>query len=178
MHKHEDMQTIWYPDPVVVLSYFSNWCCCLCENLSPLHSRCPKMCKNRFRGCHCAKSQCRSRQCPCFAADRECDPDVCRNCWVGYVFTKSREPLKDFAVNSQFYLYKKLHHWGLSILSFTLLQSQLYQSSTKFTTCTCEICLEDSVLLPEIWESGSAFDITHDSQLKWIHMLSVATLQV
>ncbi|XP_047315515.1 histone-lysine N-methyltransferase CLF isoform X2 [Impatiens glandulifera] len=43
---------------------------------------CPKMCKNRFRGCHCAKSQCRSRQCPCFAADRECDPDVCRNCWV------------------------------------------------------------------------------------------------
>ncbi|XP_023876365.1 histone-lysine N-methyltransferase CLF isoform X2 [Quercus suber] len=43
---------------------------------------CPKSCKNRFRGCHCAKSQCRSRQCPCFAADRECDPDVCRNCWV------------------------------------------------------------------------------------------------
>lgn len=43
---------------------------------------CLKTCKNRFRGCHCAKSQCRSRQCPCFAADRECDPDVCRNCWV------------------------------------------------------------------------------------------------
>ncbi|KAL4202763.1 hypothetical protein AMTRI_Chr02g222780 [Amborella trichopoda] len=44
---------------------------------------CPKTCKNRFRGCHCSKSQCRSRQCPCFAADRECDPDVCRNCWAG-----------------------------------------------------------------------------------------------
>lgn len=44
---------------------------------------CPKTCKNRFRGCHCAKSQCRSRQCPCFAAGRECDPDVCRNCWIG-----------------------------------------------------------------------------------------------
>ncbi|KAK4488397.1 hypothetical protein RD792_004160 [Penstemon davidsonii] len=43
---------------------------------------CPKSCKNLFRGCHCAKSQCRSRQCPCFAADRECDPDVCRNCWI------------------------------------------------------------------------------------------------
>lgn len=44
---------------------------------------CSKSCKNRFRGCHCAKSQCRSRQCPCFAAGRECDLDVCRNCWVG-----------------------------------------------------------------------------------------------
>ncbi|KAK7284577.1 hypothetical protein RJT34_19325 [Clitoria ternatea] len=43
---------------------------------------CSKACKNRFRGCHCVKSQCKSRLCPCFAANRECDPDVCRNCWV------------------------------------------------------------------------------------------------
>ncbi|MED6184002.1 hypothetical protein PIB30_043128 [Stylosanthes scabra] len=43
---------------------------------------CSDICKNRYRGCHCAKSQCKSRQCPCFAAGRECDPDVCRNCWV------------------------------------------------------------------------------------------------
>ncbi|VVB02159.1 unnamed protein product [Arabis nemorensis] len=56
--------------------------CLLTGTCCEKYCGCPKSCKNRFRGCHCAKSQCRSRQCPCFAADRECDPDVCRNCWV------------------------------------------------------------------------------------------------
>lgn len=58
-------------------------CSCLeNETCCEKYCGCSKSCKNRFRGCHCAKSQCRSRQCPCFAAGRECDPDVCRNCWV------------------------------------------------------------------------------------------------
>ncbi|KAL9242960.1 hypothetical protein vseg_016911 [Gypsophila vaccaria] len=58
-------------------------CSCLkIGNCCEKYCGCSKSCKNRFRGCHCAKSQCRSRQCPCFAANRECDPDVCRNCWV------------------------------------------------------------------------------------------------
>ncbi|CAI9300420.1 unnamed protein product [Lactuca saligna] len=43
---------------------------------------CSKMCKNRFKGCHCTKSRCRSLKCPCYVASRECDPDICRNCWV------------------------------------------------------------------------------------------------
>ncbi|KAF8406294.1 hypothetical protein HHK36_008379 [Tetracentron sinense] len=70
-------------NPCTCQSACGKQCTCLlngtcCEK----YCGCPKSCKNRFRGCHCAKSQCRSRQCPCFAADRECDPDVCRNCWV------------------------------------------------------------------------------------------------
>ncbi|KAL5060697.1 hypothetical protein RYX36_032301 [Vicia faba] len=43
---------------------------------------CSKLCEKRFGGCHCDKGQCKTRKCPCFAARRECDPDVCRNCWV------------------------------------------------------------------------------------------------
>lgn len=103
------MQTILYPHPAIIMQQLVRGT----GSLFPLHFRCPKMCKNRFRGCHCAKSQCRSRQCPCFAADRECDPDVCRNCWVGYVFAKSDEPLKAYVVNSPVSMYRKLHHQAL-----------------------------------------------------------------
>jgi histone-lysine N-methyltransferase EZH2 len=42
-------------------------------------------CGNRFQGCTCrcgqvAGKRCSSRQCPCVAAGRECDPDLCKEC--------------------------------------------------------------------------------------------------
>ncbi|XP_057433792.1 histone-lysine N-methyltransferase EZA1-like [Lotus japonicus] len=43
---------------------------------------CSKLCRNRFGGCNCTKSQCKTRHCACFATNRECDPDVCKNCWI------------------------------------------------------------------------------------------------
>ncbi|RDX64213.1 Histone-lysine N-methyltransferase EZ3, partial [Mucuna pruriens] len=66
--------------------------CLLRGNCCEKYCGCLKLCNNRFRGCYCFKSQCRSRLCPCFAANRECDPDVCRNCWVSCGDGSSGEP--------------------------------------------------------------------------------------
>ncbi|CEG40325.1 Transcriptional repressor EZH1 [Plasmopara halstedii] len=41
---------------------------------------CSRDCPNRFEGCSCSPGECRTSKCPCFAAQRECDPDVCIEC--------------------------------------------------------------------------------------------------
>ncbi|KAI3414063.1 Histone-lysine N-methyltransferase ezh2 [Globodera pallida] len=57
-----------------------NTCQCVkVNNLCTKYCGCVD-CKNRFPGCRCAPGNCRTKQCQCYFASWECDPDVCKSC--------------------------------------------------------------------------------------------------
>ncbi|PNH07048.1 Histone-lysine N-methyltransferase EZA1 [Tetrabaena socialis] len=53
--------------------------CVRAHNFCEKFCACSTSCKERFRGCNC-KSGCKNNMCPCSAAGRECDPDLCGGC--------------------------------------------------------------------------------------------------
>ncbi|KAK6739134.1 hypothetical protein RB195_020916 [Necator americanus] len=56
---------------------------CVCSSGSGICSKfcgCPQDCRMRFPGCRCAPGNCRTKQCQCYFARWECDPDLCKSC--------------------------------------------------------------------------------------------------
>ncbi|TKR93321.1 hypothetical protein L596_007801 [Steinernema carpocapsae] len=61
-----------------------NGCPCVAaDNLCTKYCGCGVGCKYLFPGCRCAPGNCRTKQCQCFYASWECDPDICKQCQCG-----------------------------------------------------------------------------------------------
>lgn len=105
---------------------------------------CSRDCPNRFQGCRCSPGNCRTNQCPCFVAMRECNPDLCHTCGAAdtpvLIYNKelkmvsARDLESCCNVNVQRELHRKIgvsfsttHGWGAFALEPILRGEFIYE---------------------------------------------------
>jgi hypothetical protein len=89
--------------------FCEKYCCCASVVMG-------ESCPRAFKGCKC-RTKCNNKKCPCFAADRECDPDSCTGCGARDPEDKHRTCEN---MNLQLGIQKRLllgrsdvHGWGI-----------------------------------------------------------------
>lgn len=61
----------------------TNCICVVSGTFCEKYCACSRNCSHKFQGCNCKNGACRTKSCPCFAASRACDPDLCGVCGAG-----------------------------------------------------------------------------------------------